>query len=179
MGSLPVLSMLGSSVRNESRKGVEMFSKQHRFARVAGVVAAAAILVPVARATGDYGVPRAMPSDYATQLGQLPRAMPSDYAPAVESGDYGIPQATPADYAAHLGQLPRAMPADYGTQIGPGQYGMPRALPADFEPVGGTSGASGFDWADAGIGAGAAFGLVLLAAAATLALRGGRRLEQA
>lgn len=72
-----------------------------------------------------------------------------------------------------------ASPADYGTVSEPGQYGMPRPLPADCEPVGGTSGGSGFDWADAGIGAGAAFGLVLLALAAAVSLRSGGRLERA
>jgi hypothetical protein len=79
--------------------------------------------------------------------------------------------------------MPRAMPSDYAahfaTQIAPGDYGMPRPLPADYERYLGTRGGDGFDWADAGIGAGTAFGLVLLAAAAVLTLRGGRRLEQA
>ena len=133
-----------------------MFSKQTRFTRIASVVAATAVLVPAAQASGDYGTPRAMPADYAT---------------AIETDSYGMPRALPADYAAQLGQLPRAMPADYGTVIEPGQYGMPRPLPADYEPIGGTSGSDGFDWADAGIGAAATFGLVLLALAGTIALR--------
>jgi hypothetical protein len=110
----------------------------------------------------------------------MPRAMPSDtaaYFAQIEPGDYGILPATPRG----------ALPSDYGTQIQPGDYGilpakphygMPRAMPADYEPVG-TSGGNGFDWADAGIGAGAAFGLVLVALAATVTLRGGRKLEQA
>jgi hypothetical protein len=123
-----------------------MFSKHHRFTRLAGVVAAAAILVPVAQAGAQ--APRAMPSDSAAQEGVLPRAMPSDYA------------------------------AYYASQIEPGDYGMPRALPADYEPVGGTSGGRGFDWADAGIGAGAAFGLVLLAAAGAAAVRRRGQLAQ-
>ena len=141
-----------------------MFSKQTRFTRIASVVAATAVLVPAAQASGDYGTPRAMPADYAT---------------AIETDSYGMPRALPADYAAQLGQLPRAMPADYSTVIEPGQYGMPRSLPADYEPIGGPSGGNDFDWADAGIGAGAAFGLVLLALAAAVALRSGDRLERA
>jgi hypothetical protein len=48
----------------------------------------------------------------------------------------------------------------------------PPTAPAQVEVVT----ADGFDWADAGIGAGAAVGLVLLAAAATTAVGHGRRL---
>jgi hypothetical protein len=131
-----------------------MFSKQHRFKRLATAIVAAAVLLPVTQAGAQAS---------------------STSGP----GEYGMPRSMPSDYAGNLGQLPRSMPADYGTLVEPGQYGMPRALPVDYEPVGGTAGGSGFDWADAGIGAGAAFGLVLLAAAAVLTLRGGRRLEQA
>jgi|Tabmets5t2r1_1033131.scaffolds.fasta_scaffold116159_1 hypothetical protein len=131
-----------------------MFSKQHRFMRLATAIVAAAVLLPVAQA----GAQAASTSEW---------------------GEYGMPRAMPSDYAAHLGQLPRAMPSDYGTEIQPGDYGMPRAMPADFEPISGTSGGNGFDWADAGIGAGATFGLVLLALAAATSLRGGRRVEQA
>jgi hypothetical protein len=141
-----------------------MFGKKHRFTRIAGVVAAAVVFVPVAHANGEHGAPRAMPSDYAA---------------VTDANSHWIPRAMPSDYATQLGQLPRAMPADYGTVIEPGQYGMPRAIPSDFEPVGGTSSGNGFDWADAGIGAGATFGLVLLALAAAISVRSGRRLEQA
>lgn len=119
-----------------------MFSKRHRFTRLAAVLAAAAVLVPVTHAGA-----------------QAPSAG--------EWGEYGMPRAMPSDYAAH-----------FAAQIEPGDYGMPRPLPSDYEPVGGTSGGSGFDWADAGIGAGAALGLVLVALAAGTLRRGGR-LEQA
>ena len=125
-----------------------MFSKQHRFKRLTTAIVAAAVLLPV------------------TQAGAQ--------ASTSGLGEYGMPRSMPSDYAGNLGQLPRAMPADYGTLVEPDQYGLPRALPADYEPVGGTAGGSGFDWADAGIGAGAAFGLVLLAAAAALTVRGRR-----
>jgi hypothetical protein len=120
-----------------------MSGKHHRFRRPAAVLAAAAVLVPV------------------TQAGaQAP--------PAGGWGEYGMPRAMPSDYAAH-----------FAAQIEPGDYGMPRPLPADYELAFRTTGGDTFDWADAGIGAGAAFGLVLLAAAAALTLRGWRRLEQA
>jgi hypothetical protein len=107
------------------------------------VLAAAAVLVPV------------------TQAGaQAP--------PEGGWGDYGMPRAMPTDYNAHL-----------AAQIERGDYGMPRPLPADYELAFRSMGGDTFDWADAVIGAGAAFGLVLLAAAAALTLRSGRRLEQA
>ena len=116
-----------------------MFGKQHRLRRLVGTAAvAAAVLLPAAQA-----------------------------APTTEWGEYGMPRAMPSDYAAH-----------FAAQIEPGQYGMPRPLPSDYEPVGDTSGGSGFDWGDAGIGAGAALGLVLVALAAGTLRRGGR-LEQA
>ena len=120
-----------------------MFGKHHRFARLAGALLAAAVLLPVAQAGAQ-----------ASSAG--------------EWGEYGMPRAMPSDYAAY-----------FATQIEPGDYGMPRPLPADYEPVGSPSSGSEFDWADAGIGAGAAIGLVLLALAAALTLRGGRRLKRA
>jgi hypothetical protein len=56
----------------------------------------------------DYGIPRAMPSDFAAagkgigrQYG-APRAMPSDYGsrrPDAVRGAYGMPRALPSDYA--------------------------------------------------------------------------------
>jgi hypothetical protein len=53
------------------------------------------------------------------------------------------------------------------------QFTYRRALPADYgaQPVQIASKADGFDWSDAGIGAGLAFGLMLLVAAATLSTR--------
>lgn len=53
------------------------------------------------------------------------------------------------------------------------QFTYRRALPEDYgaQPVQIASRADGFDWSDAGIGAGLAFGLILLVAAATLSTR--------
>ena len=60
-----------------------------------------------------------------------------------------------------------------GARPEPGEPGVtPPAAPAQVEVVT----ADGFDWADAGIGAGTAVGLVLLAAAAATAVGHGRRL---
>jgi hypothetical protein len=87
---------------------------------------------------------------------------------ASEWGEYGMPRAMPADYNAH-----------FAAQLERGDYGMPRAMPVDYQLALATAGGDGFDWADAGIGAGVAFGLVVLALAAAVTLRGGRKLEQA
>jgi hypothetical protein len=53
------------------------------------------------------------------------------------------------------------------------QFTYRRALPLDYgvQPVQITSRPDGFDWSDAGIGAGLAFGLMLLAAGATVGMR--------
>ena len=81
----------------------------------------------------DYGVPRAMPSDYnAAQAGEYgaPRAMPSDYQS--QPGEYGAPRAMPSDYESQPAEYgaPRAMPSDYQSQ--PAEYGAPRAMPSDY-----------------------------------------------
>ena len=82
---------------------------------------------------GEYGAPRAMPSDYASQPGEygVPRAMPSDYT-AAQPGEYGAPRAMPTDYEAQPSEYgaPRAMPDDYASQ--PAEYGAPRAMPSDY-----------------------------------------------
>jgi hypothetical protein len=111
--------------------------------RLALAVLAAALLAPGAAAQGDpdYGMPRAMPSDYAAAQGVLPRVMPSDYAHA---GVALTPQAG----------MPRAMPADHDAYFAPQR-----------EPRG------GFDWPSAGIGAGIALAAVLAAALAGALIR--------
>jgi hypothetical protein len=112
--------------------------------RLALAVVAAALLAPAAGAAPqarDYGMPRAMPSDYAAAQGVLPRPMPSDYARA---GVKLTPQAG----------MPRAMPSDYEAYFG-----------SNPKPVG------GFDWPSAGIGAGITLGAVLAAALAVALIR--------
>ena len=104
--------------------------------RLVFALLAATLLAPGvgAAADRDYGMPRAMPNDYAAAEGHLPRAMPSDYARA------GV---TPS----REDRMPRAMPADYDAYFGP-----------ERKPVG------AIDWSSAGIGAGIALGAVLAAA---------------
>jgi hypothetical protein len=71
------------------------------------LVALVASGVAAAEGTGQYGMPRALPSDHgaAREYG-MPRAMPSDHAAAghgstrVVAGQYGLPRALPADYTA-------------------------------------------------------------------------------
>ncbi len=107
--------------------------------RLALAVLAAALLAPGAGAANharDYGMPRAMPSDYAASQGVLPRVMPSDYARA---GVSLTPQAG----------MPRALPSDYDAYFA-----------SNRNPVGGT------DWPSAGIGAGIMLGVLLAAALA-------------
>jgi hypothetical protein len=120
-----------------------MLDKVHRFTRSAAVLVAVAVLLPVAQAAAQ-----------ASSGG--------------EWGEYGVPRAMPSDYNAH-----------FAAQLQPGDYGMPRAQPVDYQLALATAGGDGFDWADAGVGAGVALGGVLLALATAATLRGGRRLEQA
>jgi hypothetical protein len=84
-----------------------------------------------AAAADEYGMPRAMPSDYPADEYGMPRAMPTDY-PAPE---YGAPRAMPTDYPAPEYGAPRAMPTDYPAP----EYGAPRAMPSDY-PAGDTGG---------------------------------------
>ena len=107
--------------------------------RLAVGMLAAALLAPGAAAAHhdpEYGIPRAMPSDYAAAHGVLPRPMPSDYARA---GVKLTPQAG----------MPRPMPSDYDAYFG-----------SQRKPVG------GIDWWSAGIGAAITLGALLAAALA-------------
>jgi hypothetical protein len=118
--------------------------------RLALAVLAAALLAPGAGAANhalDYGMPRAMPSDYAASQGVLPRVMPSDYARA---GVKLTPRAG----------MPRAMPSDYEAYFG-----------SQRKPVG------GIDWPSAGIGAGITLGAVLAAALAVALIRRNDRMR--
>ncbi len=112
--------------------------------RLALAVLAAALLAPGAGAAPqnpDYGMPRAMPSDYAASHGVLPRVMPSDYARA------GVNLTPPAG-------MPRAMPSDYEAYFG-----------SQRKPVG------AIDWPSAGVRAGIALAALLAAALAVALIR--------
>jgi hypothetical protein len=81
-----------------------------------------------AAAADEYGMPRAMPSDYPADQYGMPRAMPSDY-PADE---YGMPRAMPADYPAPEYGMPRAMPTDYpAAETGGGGFVVPAPSPGE------------------------------------------------
>ena len=80
---------------------------------------------------GTRTTPAAVAAEGADEYG-IPRAMPSDY-PAPD--EYGAPRAMPTDYPAPDYGAPRAMPTDYPAP----DYGMPRALPTDY-PAGDTGG---------------------------------------
>jgi len=90
------------------------------------------------------------------------------YANVVDASAYGMPRPTATDYAISRGDLievvlstPNATPSDKIEFVRtlPRSIGEPQAV------------AAGFDWKDAGIGAGLALALVLLGGGAALATR--------
>jgi hypothetical protein len=96
---------------------------------------------------------------------------PSYVYPTVKAGDYGMPRAMPNDYAIQRGDLievtrlnPRSTLRTNDliekVRVAPSEVSTPQAVASP-----------GFDWSDAGIGAGLALGLVLLGAAAVRASR--------
>ena len=119
----------------------------------------------------DYGMPRAMPVDYAVNRGdqiELVRSQPRSTGDSFVASDYGMPRALPSDYALASGDqievvraLPSGSPSDKieFVRTQPRSIGEPQVVSA------------GFDWKDAGIGAGLAFALVLLGLGAALASR--------
>ena len=128
--------------------------------RLAVGVLAAALLAPGAGAVllapgadaahhdPKYGMPRAMPADYAAAQGVLARAMPADYARAGVrlTPQAGMPRPTPSDYDAYLG--------------------------SQRKPV------SGLDWPSAGIGAAITLGALLAAALAVMLIRRNDRMRR-
>jgi hypothetical protein len=120
---------------------------------------------------GDYGMPRAMPSDYASaavasnisieNVRLQPRTTPSEQL--VKAGDYGMPRAMPTDYALLRGDAievarthqRNVVSADIeNVRLQPRTVSTPQVV------------AAGFDWGDAGIGASVVFGLLLVGGAA-------------
>jgi hypothetical protein len=104
-----------------------------------------------------YGMPRAMPSDYAlaSQREFVRADVPGDTVSSIKASDYGMPRAMPSDYALANREFVRAdVPGDTVQNIG-----EPQVVAASF------------DWKDAGIGAGLALALVLLGVGAALASR--------
>jgi len=167
--------------------------------RIALGLAIAAFAAPVAQAKVDEGSSSGQQVVTASDYG-MPRAMPSDYALA--SGDYiEVVRAQPKPSSVDKIELVRVeQPRSTGDNFVAADYGMPRAMPNDYALASGdqievvrglpqnTSSdkiefvrtqprsigepqvvAAGFDWKDAGIGAGFALALVLLGGGAALA----------
>jgi hypothetical protein len=130
--------------------------------RIALGLAIAAFAAPVAQTKLDEGS-SVQASDYQPFVTDFP-----SYANAVDASDYGMPRATPQDYAISRGDLievvrsaPSGTPSDKieFVRTRPRSIGEPQAVSA------------GFDWTDAGIGAGVALALILLGGGAVLATR--------
>ena len=169
--------------------------------RIALGLAIAAFAAPVAQAKVDEGSSSGQEVVTASDYG-MPRAMPSDYALA--SGDYiEVVRAQPKPSSVDKIELVRVeQPRSTGDNFVAADYGMPRAMPNDYALASGdqievvrglpqnTSSdkiefvrtqprsigepqvvAAGFDWKDAGIGAGFALALVLLGGGAALVSR--------
>jgi hypothetical protein len=124
------------------------------------------------KSSGPLGWPGVNPSDYAGVQTSDYRPFVTDfpsYANVVDASDYGMPRPTATDYAISRGDLievvrstPNAAPSDkieFVRTTQPRSTGEPQVV------------AVGFDWKDAGIGAGLALALVLLGGGAVLATR--------
>jgi hypothetical protein len=122
-------------------------------------------------ASSDNGLPRALPSDYVQLRGdkiEVVRSVPRSTGFDIFAADYGMPRAMPNDYALSSGdqiEVVRAEPRSTSSdkiefvRSKPRPTGEPQVV------------ATGFDWQDAGIGAGLALALVLLGGGAALATR--------
>ena len=128
--------------------------------RIALGFAIAAIAAPVAQAKIDEGS-SVQANGYQAFVTDFPSSQ-------VNASDYGMPRAMPVDYAVNRGDqievvraLPSGSPSDKieFVRTQPRSIGGPQVV------------AAGFDWKDAGIGAGLALTLVLLGVGAALASR--------
>ena len=146
--------------------------------RIALGLAVAAIAAPVAQAKMDEGS-SVQANGYQAFVSDFPsHPQTVDYQPfatdfpstanLVDASDYGMPRATPMDYAINRGDLievvrstPNGTSSDKieFVRTQPRSIGEPQVV------------AAGFDWKDAGIGAGLALALVLLGGGAALASR--------
>ncbi len=114
-------------------------------------------------------IPYRWPSSGDALKGIAYRQFVTDFPSSqVNASDYGMPRAMPVDYAVNRGDqievvraLPSGSPSDKieFVRTQPRSIGEPQVVSA------------GFDWKDAGIGAGLALALVLLGAGAALASR--------
>jgi hypothetical protein len=138
--------------------------------RIALGLAIAAFAAPVAQASVDEGIPGQPNSPAEMQAGDYEPFLTDfpSYANVVDASDYGMPRPTATDYAISRGDLievvrstPSGSPSDKieFVRTQPRSIGEPQVVSA------------GFDWKDAGIGAGLALALVLLGVGAALASR--------
>ena len=130
--------------------------------RIALGLAIAAFAAPVAQAKVDEGS-SIQANGYQTFVTDFP-----SYANGVNASDYGMPRPTATDYAISRGDLievvrstPNGTSSDKieFVRTQPRSIGEPQVV------------AAGFDWKDAGVGAGLALALVLLGGGAALASR--------
>ena len=130
--------------------------------RIALGLAIAAFAAPVAQAKVDEGS-SIQANGYQAFVTDFP-----SYANGVNTSDYGMPRPTATDYAISRGDLievvrstPNGTSSDKieFVRTQPRSIGEPQVV------------AAGFDWKDAGVGAGLALALVLLGGGAALASR--------
>jgi hypothetical protein len=135
---------------------------------------------------GDYGMPRALPSDYAQARNdqiEVVRSLHRSTGSDIIAADYGMPRAMPNDYALSSGdqiEVVRATPRGTASdkiefvRAQPREIGEPQ-LASRFARPNATTGDQlaswNVDWQDAGIGAGLALALLLLGGGAALASR--------
>jgi hypothetical protein len=174
------------------RKEGKMRSKRRRnwlIGRIAVGLAVAAFVAPVAQARIDEGIqgqpvaPQVSDSSYIPFVTDFPAGLSSVKASGtvVRPDDRVQPRPIVSD------KVLVADPAWDRKSVVESDNGMPRAMPSDYavnpankvafdgtktRSVGSPQAVStGFDWSDAGIGAGLALGLILLAFGAALATR--------
>ena len=142
----------------------------------------------------DYGMPRAMPADYAVNRGdqiELVRSQPRSTGDSFVASAYGMPRAMPVDYAVNSGdqiEVVRALPQGASSDKIEFVRTQSRSISepqvaSRFARPNTTSGDElaswNVDWQDAGIGAGLALALVLLGGGAALASRHAGRAQTA
>jgi hypothetical protein len=158
------LVRIGSRGQQEGSRKMRSNRRKNWFIkRIALGLAIAAVAAPVAQAKVDEGS-----SVQANSYQAFATDFPS-YANVVNASDYGMPRPTATDYAISRGDLievvrstPNGTASDkieFVRTTQPRSTGEPQVVSA------------GFDWKDAGIGAGLALALVLLGGGAVLATR--------
>ena len=153
--------------------------RNRRIRRFVVAFAVAAVMAPAAQARVDEagasdGAAAVRPDDLALRPG--PTSSVAQLA--IRPDDLAL-RPGPTGSVAQLAMRPDDLALRPGTHLQPtgdvsyGQFAYRRALPQDYGArtiqVAGT--ADGFDWSDAGIGAGSMFGVLLLVSGAALLTR--------